>query len=292
MKVHVDELDVDAALVRRLLATQFPQWADLPLQPVVPAGTDNAIYRLGEDMAVRLPRIHWAAGQPDREHEWLPRLAPHLPLAVPLPLALGEPGEDYPWRWSVCRWLEGETATPDRVTDAHRIATDLAALIAALQRIDPVGGPAPGGRAGPLAPRDAPMRAAIAALQDKLDVDAVTALWEEALAAPVWRGPSVWIHGDLDPRNLLSRDGRLSGVIDFGCLAVGDPACDVMAAWKLLPASERDVFRTALSVDEATWTRARGWVLSQVLNALAYYTPVTNAVLVREAKRWLGEVLA
>lgn len=292
MKMHADELDVDEALVRRLLGSQFPQWGDLPLRPVEPAGTDNAIYRLGDDMAVRLPRIEWAAGHVDKEYEWVPKLAPHLPLELPLPLAIGEQGQGYPWRWSVCGWLDGETATLDRIADPHQTAIDLAAFITALKGIDPTGGPAPGGRGGPLAPRDAPMRAAIAALQDELDVDAVTALWEEALAAPVWSGPSVWIHGDLDPRNLLARDGRLSGVIDFGCLAVGDPACDVMAAWKLLPASERDVFRTALSVDEATWTRARGWVLSQALNALAYYTPETNAVLVREAKRWLGEVLA
>ena len=136
------------------------------------------------------------------------------------------------------------------------------------------------------------MRAAIVALQDELDADVVTALWEEALAAPVWSGPSVWIHGDLDPRNLLMRDGRLSGVIDFGCLVVGDPACDVMAAWKLLPATERGVFRATLPVDDATWTRARGWVLSQALIALAYYTLETNAVLVLEARRWLAEVLA
>ena len=292
MRMHADEVDIDEALVRRLLRAQFPAWADLPLRPVLPAGTDNAIYRLGGDMAVRLPRIHWAAGQPRRDHEWLPKLAPFLPLEVPLPLARGEPGEGYPWQWSVCRWLEGETATPDRVADAHQLTTDLAAFIAELQRIDPAGGPTPGGRGGPLAPRDAPMRAAIAALREELDVNAVTTLWEDALTAPVWSGPAVWIHGDLDARNLIARDGRLTRVIDFGGVAVGDPACDVMAAWKLLPAETRDVFRTMLSVDEPTWRRARGWVLSQALIALAYYTMETNAVLVLEARRWLREVLA
>ena len=136
------------------------------------------------------------------------------------------------------------------------------------------------------------MRAAIAALREELDVNAVTTLWEDALTAPVWSGPAVWIHGDLDARNLLARDGRLTGVIDFGGVAVGDPACDVMAAWKLLPAETRDVFRAMLSVDESTWRRARGWVLSQALIALAYYTMETNAVLVLEARRWLREVLA
>ena len=291
MKMHADEIDIDDALVRRLLRDQFPEWADLPLRPVVPAGTDNAIYRLGDDLVVRLTRIEWTAGHVDKEYEWVPKLAPHLPLELPVPLARGEHGQGYPWRWSVCAWLDGETALVDRIGDPHQAAIDLAAFITALRGIDPTGGPVPGGRGGPLAQRDEPMRDAIAALRDELDTDAVTALWEEALAASVWSGPSVWIHGDLDPRNMLARDGRLSGVIDFGCLAVGDPACDVMAAWKLLPATERDVFRTALSVDEATWTRARGWVLSQALIALAYYTRETNDVLVLEARRWQGEVL-
>jgi aminoglycoside phosphotransferase (APT) family kinase protein len=136
------------------------------------------------------------------------------------------------------------------------------------------------------------VRKAIVSLRDDLDVNAATAAWERALEAPVWQGAPVWIHGDLDSRNLLVREGRLSAVLDFGCLGVGDPACDVMVAWKLLPANVRDVFRATLSIDEATWERARGWVLSQVLNALAYYTLETNAVLVREARRWLGEVLA
>ncbi len=289
--MHADEIDIDAALVRRLLASQFPQWADLPLSPVEPAGTDNAIYRLGQDLAVRLPRIHWAAGQPDREHEWLPRLAPFLPLAVPLPQGKGEPGEGYPWDWSVCQWLEGETATLDRIGDRRRLATDLARFVSALQRIDPTGGP-PASRGGPLATHDDPTRKAIGSLHGELDTDPVTAAWEAALDAPRWHGPPVWTHGDLDPRNLLVRQGRLSGVIDVAGLGVGDPACDAAAAWKVLPADARDIFRATLSIDDATWARSRGWVVTQAVMILSYYTLETNEVLVLEARRWLAEVLA
>jgi aminoglycoside phosphotransferase (APT) family kinase protein len=196
----------------------------------------------------------------------------------------------------VYRWLRGEDATVDRVLDPGRLALDLARFVRALQRIDPTRGPAPGEhnafRGVPLATRDARTRAAIDLLRDSIDADAVTAVWESALRAPEWERPPVWIHGDLDPRNLLVDEGRLSAVIDWGCLGVGDPACDVMAAWKALPADTREVFRAELRVDESTWARAHGWALSQALIALSYYTMETNPVLVLEARRWLVEVLA
>lgn len=295
-KMHVDEVPVDAALVRRLLAEQFPEWAGLSIHPVTPWGTDNAVYRLGDDMVARLPRTPRTSRTLEVERQWLPRLAPQLPLAIPLPLADGIPGEGYPFPWSVYRWLPGENATTEHITDTGRLAADLARLIAALQRIDPEGGPPPGEvnsfRGVPLARRDAGTRAAIAFLADEIDVAAVTAAWDEALGAPEWRRPPVWLHGDLDSRNLLAENGRLSAVIDFGTLGVGDPACDVTVAWKMLSGEARDAFRTALSVDEATWARSRGWALSQAVTALAYYTEQTNAVLVREAKRWIVELLA
>ena len=294
-KMHVDEVDTDVSLVVRLLTAQFPQWADLPIKPVPSAGTDNALYRLGDDMAVRLPRIHWAAGQVNKEHEWLPRLAPFLPLAIPMPLAKGEPGEGYPWHWSVCRWLEGENATSERIANPRQAAIDLAQFIAALQQIDATGGPPPGPdnsyRGEPLAMRDTGTREAIATLRSTLDADAVTAVWDAAVEAPVWHGPPVWIHGDLQSGNLLAVDGRLSAVIDFGCLGVGDPACDVMAAWLFLPAETRAVFRNALQVDDATWARARGWALWFGLIALPYYQS-TNPVLAGIARRAIEEVLA
>lgn len=294
-KMHADEVETDVTLVGRLLAAQFPQWADLPLEPVPSAGTDNALYRLGDEMVVRLPRVERAVGQVAKEQKWLPRLAPLLPLAIPVPLAKGVPAEGYPWEWSVYRWLEGENATSERIADLGQAATDLAQFIAALRRVDPSDGPAPGEhnsfRGVPLGTRDAPVRRAIAALHGEIDVGAVTAAWKAALRVPERHGPPVWLHGDLDSRNLLAEQGRLSAVIDFGCLGVGDPTCDLTVAWTLLSGESRDVFRAALAVDDATWARGRGWALSWALIALPYYLE-TNPVIVRDARRTLAEVLA
>jgi aminoglycoside phosphotransferase (APT) family kinase protein len=293
-RMHAGEVDVGARLVRRLLAAQFPQWADLPLEQVDHAGTDNAIYRLGEDMSVRLPRIHWATGQAEKEQRWLPRLAPHLPLAVPIPLAIGMPGEGYPWRWSVSPWLEGEEATGDRIADLRQAATDLARFLAALQRIDPTGGPLAADhnlRGAPLAMRDSATREAIAALDGVIDTGAATTAWEAALQAPQWDRASVWFHGDVLAGNLLVDRGRLSAVIDFGGLGVGDPACDLMSAWSLFSGDSRDVFRSATAVDDATWARARGCALSQALLALPYYLE-TNPVIVARSRHAIEEILA
>jgi aminoglycoside phosphotransferase (APT) family kinase protein len=294
-RMHVHEVDIDVALVGRLLAAQFPQWADLPIEPVHPAGTDNAIYRVGSDMAVRLPRIHGATGQLEKEHRWLPRLAPLLPLAIPIPLGKGTPAEGYPWHWSVYRWLDGEPATIDRIADPRQAATELAKFIAAMQQIDPVEGPPPGEhnsfRGVPLARPDLSTRDAITALRDTIDADAATGAWEAALRAPAWQGPALWLHGDLLVANLLAQRGRLSAVIDFGCLGVGDPACDVMVGWTYLSAETRDVFRAALPVDDATWARGRGWALSFGVIALPYYQS-TNPVLSGIARYAIDEVLA
>jgi aminoglycoside phosphotransferase (APT) family kinase protein len=294
-KMHADEVDTDVSLVRRLLAAQFPQWAHLPVEPVDSAGTDNAIYRLGDDLAVRLPRVERVTRQVDKEQEWLPRLAPHLPLAIPVPLARGIPGEGYPWSWSIVPWLEGENATVERIADLRQAATDLGRFIAELQRIDPAGGPPPGehnfGRGEPLAHRDRRAREAIRALDGMLDTEAVTAGWDAALRAPVWPGPPVWIHGDVSAGNLLAVQGRLSAVIDFGGLGVGDPACDLMVAWTLLSGESREAFRAALSVDDATWARGRGWALSWALIFIPYYLE-TNPVGVGDAWRTIDEVLA
>jgi aminoglycoside phosphotransferase (APT) family kinase protein len=294
--MHPDQLDVDATLVRRLLAAQFPDWADLSLERVEPTGTDNVIYRLGEDLAVRLPSTPRTEATLVKERTWLPRLAPLLPLAVPVPVAEGTPAEGYPCSWSVYRWLEGENATVAPIADLDRAADDLAGFIAALQRIDTAGAPGPGehnfSRGEPLAARDADVRASLVTVRDELDVEAATAVWEAALRAPDWPRPPVWIHGDLDARNLLLQRGRVSAVIDFGSLGVGDPAWDVTVAWKVLTAESRDRFRTALAIDDATWKRARGWAVSHAVGALAYYTLETNPVLVRESGRWLAEVFA
>jgi aminoglycoside phosphotransferase (APT) family kinase protein len=294
-KMHADEVDIDISLVARLLAGQFPQWADLPLAPVQSAGTDNAIYRLGDALAVRLPRVAGATEQVDTESLWLPRLAPHLPLAIPVPLALGHPGEGYPWSWSVCGWLEGESAQSRHPVDLAQAARDLAGFIVALQRLDVVGwsppGPPDSPRGVPLSTRDAPTRAAIAELSGRLDTGAVSAAWEAALQEPAWHGPPVWTHGDLLPGNLLVHKDRISAVLDFGCLGVGDPACDLIVAWALLSAQTREIFRAALSVDEATWGRGRGWALSIGLIALPYYQH-TTPVFAATARRMIAEAIA
>ncbi|MFC5448861.1 aminoglycoside phosphotransferase family protein [Paenibacillus aestuarii] len=291
----VSRVDIDAALVRRLIDEQFPQWMDLPLEHVDSAGTDNAIYRLGAELAVRLPRVDWALGQVEKEQRWLPLLAPALPVPIPVPLAMGAPAAVFPWPWSVYPWLEGENATIEPVADLHHAATVLADFISALQRIDAAGGPPPGphnsNRGVELAARDNAVREAIAALREELDADAVGAAWEAALYAPVWSGAPVWLHGDLHPGNVLVEHGRLSAVIDFGTLGVGDPACDVMAGWTLLDADARVSFRAALPVDDATWVRGSGWALSFGLIAYAYYKH-TNPVLAGISKRAIDEVMA
>jgi aminoglycoside phosphotransferase (APT) family kinase protein len=229
-KVHADEVEIDADLVRRLLATQFPQWAELPLERVPASGTDHAIYRLGPEMSVRLPRIHWAVGQAEKEWRWFPKLAPQLPLAIPTPLAKGEPGEGYPYPWLVSPWIDGADATPEHLGDLREAAVDLAQFIRALQRIDTTGGPrsGPTGRGVPLAVRDAYTRDAIARAAGLVDTAAVTAAWEAALTAPVWDRDPVWIHGDLLPGNVLARDGRICAVIDWGTSGVGDPAVELI----------------------------------------------------------------
>lgn len=289
-KMHADEIGTDVNLVGRLLAGQFPQWADLPIDPVVSAGTDNALYRLGGDMVVRLPRIHWAVEDVDKEHLWLPRLAPFLPITIPVPLVKGEPAHGYPWHWSVYRWFDGENPAVDGVADPCSLATDLAQFVTALHRIDPTGGPRAGSGA-PLQERDAATRTAIAALQGIVNTAAATTAWDAALKAPAWPGPPVWVHADLSPGNILIDDGRLSAVIDFGSLGVGDPACDLIVAWNLLPADTRNVFRAALQIDDATWERGLGFALSKALIQLPYYQH-TNPALAANARHVIGEVLA
>lgn len=257
--------------MRRLISAQFPRWADLPVSPVAQSGWDNRTFHLGADMSVRLPSAAPYAAQVEKEQEWLPRLAPHLPLPIPAPLALGEPGEGYPWRWSVYRWLRGETAETG-VADLRAFARDLAAFLSALHRADSAGGPAAGPhsffRGGPLSTYDGETRAAIAALGDRIHGPFFTGLWERALAASFAAAP-VWVHGDIATGNLLVEHGRLSAVIDFGCMAVGDPACDLVIAWTLFDPASRAAFRAALQFDDDTWARARGWALWKALKVLA-----------------------
>lgn len=293
-KMHDDEVDITLSLVRHLIRTQFPQWVELPIQIVKSAGTDHALYRLGNDKVVRLPRTEGVIEQVNKEQVWLPKLAPHLPLAIPTPCAEGVASEGYPFRWSIYQWLEGENATIERLANPIQAATDLAQFINALQAIDTTDAPNPEShnffRGVPLAMRDAQTRTAIAKLDGILDTNAAIAAWEVALQAPVWDDAPVWIHGDLQSGNLLAQQGQLSAVIDFGGLAVGDPACDLQVAWNLFSSETRKIFREVLQVDDATWARGRGWALSVGLIALPYYQ-ITNPALAGISRRAINEVL-
>jgi aminoglycoside phosphotransferase (APT) family kinase protein len=291
-KMHAEEVDTDVALVRRLLAGQFPQWAELAIEPVVSYGTDHDIYRLGDHFAARLPRIAWATKQAAKEAEWLPKLAPHLPLAIPVQLAMGQPAEGYLFAWSVYEWLPGENAN-DTIDDLDQAAVDLAAFVSALRQVGTTGAHPrpPGSRGSPLAELDKHVRRAITELGDRIDAAAMLRSWEESLSASEWDGVEVWVHGDLLPGNLLVVDGRLSAVIDFGCLNVGDPACDLQPAWNVFTGDSRARYRAELKADDASWLRGRGWALYQAVMALPYYWD-TNPGMIRQASHALAQVLA
>ena len=289
-KMHEGEVDIDAALVRELVAAQFPQWAALSIDEVRSTGTVNAIYRLGDATYVRLPRIERWARDLEKELRWLPVLAAQLPLAVPEPVATGAPGLGYPFSWAIYRWLAGDTFSRERIDDECRAAEALAQFVATLRCIDPSGAPR-SSRDRPLPEKDAATRAAIASSRGAIDTDAVIAAWNASLRAPVWEGNPVWVHGDLLPPNLLVRNGRLRAVIDFGSVGVGDPAVDVIPAWSVFGTDGRAAFRAALDVDDATWARGRGLALHQALLIIPYYSK-TNPAFVTMAVRTLDQVLA
>jgi len=288
---------VDIPQARRLVAAQFPEWAELEVTPVPSSGVDNISFRLGADKLLRMPRFARWTGQVTREQRWLPELAPHLPLAVPTPLGQGRPGEGYPFPWSVYGWIDGTNA--DRLTDFRQAAVDLADFLLALREIDATDGPPPewsnGFRGVDLHDdRDSPvvasrLRERIAVLDGFFDVEAVTEVWQAGLDAPTWDGPPTWVHGDPVGANMIAKDGRLAAVIDFGTLAVGDPACDLIAAWGFLPAEARQEFRKLLAVDDATWARGRVWGLTSILPSKADLADPAKAAAARQA---LTEIVA
>jgi aminoglycoside phosphotransferase (APT) family kinase protein len=286
---------IDEHLARRLVDRQFPEWADLPITRVEVDGWDNRTYRLGEDLMIRLPSGDWYALQVEKEQRWLPLLAPRLPLPIPAPVARGEPGEGYPYAWSVYRWLDGEVATEARIADMTEFASALAAFLVALQAVDGGGGPPPGRhnffRGGPLATYAEETVRSIDALGDEIPADAALRVWEDAMAAR-WEGDPVWFHGDVATGNLLLRDGRLAAVIDFGTSGVGDPACDAVIAWTLLSDESRDRFRSALGVDPGTWSRGRGWALWKALISLVGNLEEVDATAEAGNRRVIDRVLA
>ncbi len=291
--MHADEFAIDIDLVHSLLAAQHPQWAHLPLRAVTSAGTDNALFRLGETMVVRMPRI--AAAAPLIEKEWrhLPSFSA-LPLQVPEPLAIGAPGCGFAWPWSVYRWLEGDPVSTQCVAQSEQAAQALAGFILALRKIEIRGAPLSGaqnnGRGVPLGRRNHLTLTAIDTLSDEFDAREILGAWRACCAAPPWTAQPVWLHGDIHAGNLLARDNRITAVIDFGLCGVGDPACDLMVAWSLFEGNARRSFRDALGDDEPTWVRGQGWALSVALIALAYYR-ASNQTLSDMSRRAINAVL-
>ncbi|WP_422771105.1 aminoglycoside phosphotransferase family protein [Plantactinospora sp. WMMC1484] len=278
--------------MRGLIARQFPHWAGLPVRPVG-RGWDNQTFRLGDRMSVRLPTAAEYALAVEKEHRWLPALAPRVPLRIPTPRAKGEPDEGFRFPWSVYEWIDGGPAGIDPVADLTGFAVDLAAFLVALRQVDPAGGPEPGlhnwFRGGPLRVYAPQARRAMEVLDGRIPRDTVTEIWYAALGASRESGP-VWFHGDIAPGNLLVRDGVLAAVIDFGTCGVGDPACDVAIAWTFLSGASREAFRTTLDVDPGTWARGRGWALWKALVIRAGAPHAAHATAV-EAERVIGEIL-
>jgi aminoglycoside phosphotransferase (APT) family kinase protein len=290
--MNVDEaaVPITSGLVAELIRQQFPAWSDRPITRVEPGGWDHRTFRLGADLLVRLPSHARYAPQVDKEQRWLPVLARALPLPIPTPIARGAPSREYPWPWSIYRWLDGAPACRGNA-DMPALARDLGCFLRALHRADSTGGPPAGEhnffRGGPVATYDGEVRDALAALRERVDTRAVASAWQTALASS-WPRPGVWVHGDVTPGNLLVRARRLAAVIDFGSCGVGDPACDLTVAWTLLRGSERGIFRSAVELDDDTWARARGWALWKALILLR----AASGSEAQSAQRVLHEVLA
>jgi aminoglycoside phosphotransferase (APT) family kinase protein len=294
MALNAAEPEIDSTLVRELLRSQFPHWADLCIVPVSSSGWCNVAFRLGEQMVVRLPRHRAYVDSVNKEHFWLPRLTTALPCPIPTPLAIGEPGQGYPWPWLISQWIDGEIATPERIGNLSDFAIDLGRFLNALHHIDLANGPAPGAhnfyRGGALQHYDSQARQALRALAGKTDTNVASDIWEKALAT-TWSASPVWIHGDISVGNLLVRNGRLHAVIDFGNVGVGDPACDLAMAWTLFEGDSRDAFQKALFLDDATWARGRGWVLWKAM-IIAAGISTSNAFEASQPFRVIDEVIA
>lgn len=286
--LHPGELPVDADLVRALLREQFPKLADRSLERVPSAGTVNVLYRLGDDLVVRLPRLREWGVDIVREDTWLPQLAPHLPLPIPEPVALGRPSDAFPTHWSIVRWIQGDVATEAEL-DMGLAAEQLGSFVAALRQVPIDGAPRAHAkeRGGDLALRDQQVRTLLTRLSDEVDEAAMLDVWERALDACTVPFDPVWVHTDLLPSNLLVRDGALVAVLDIGASHVGDPACDLTPAWAVLDGGARGEFRELLAPTEAEWSRAQGWILDQALTALPYYRE-TNPTMAAMAQRILG----
>lgn len=260
-------MKIEVELVRKMIAAQFPEFAHLPIQAVKNGGHDNRTFHLGDELLIRMPSGKAYEAQVEKESEWLPKLAPQLSLPITEPVAKGKPTKDYPYSWSINKWIVGETVTQNNV-DLNQFAGDLAGFLKELQTIDASVGPRSGVhnfyRGGDLKVYDTETRNALYSLKDQVDVETCQRIWEQALSSK-WQGKRVWVHGDIAPGNLIVRNGRLAGVIDFGILGTGDPSCDLAMAWTFFDANSRAIFMEKMVLDEDTWNRARGWALWKAL---------------------------
>lgn len=288
-KMHPHELAIDSTLVHTLLQHQCPQWAHLPLLVIPSSGTDHALFRLGDDFIVRLPRIDWAAAPIDKEYDWLPQIATYLTTPIFTPIFKGSPNAIYPWSWLIAKWHKGHNPKAERADEYGRLAEDLAHFLNQFHAIPLTSGP-PSRRGTPLTDLNEETQSAIHLLDGEINIPAITDLWQQLMNTPPWPQASVWVHGDFLPGNILIQNNRLSAVIDFSDLGIGDPACDLVIAWSLLNVTSRSVFRNHLTyMDDHTWMRGKGWALSVALIMLPYYKN-SNPVLTKLARRMIEQV--
>ena len=293
MSLHPNEFTIDDELVDSLLRSQTPQWGELPLCRLETSGTVNVVYRLGDDKVVRLPRTPDGGRGPRREARWMPVFARAVPLGVPAHLFLGRPTSRYPSNWSILEWVEGAAADPASVVDLHEAAGLLADFVLALRAVSTEGAPLDGNYRGfGLAAVDQGFRTWAERLPGDIDRGAVLRVWERCRQAQPWSGRPTWFHSDLRGDNLIARDGRLVGVIDWEGCSVGDPSADLLVAWWFLDAGSRETFRRLLgdAVPADEWERAKGWALHMAVLAIPYYE-ASNTDFVKQARRALSEVL-
>ncbi|MFT4327932.1 MAG: aminoglycoside phosphotransferase family protein [Wolbachia pipientis] len=283
-------------LVKKLIEQQFPQLADLYVRPVECSGIDNRTFHLGEKMLVRLPSSENYALQVPKEQKWLKILASHLSLSIPEPVAMGQPSKHYPWNWSIYKWIEGKSANMISIDnlDLQNIAFQLAQFLNELHKIETEDGPSAGlhnyWRGGHVKIYDTETRDAIKELYDFVDIKAAISVWERAVSSK-WNKSLVWVHGDLASSNIIVKEERLIAVIDFGCMGIGDPACDLVIAWTLLRDESREIFRSNLCLDSDTWARACGWALWKALITLVSLKDRTSLEAI-EQKRIINDVLS
>jgi aminoglycoside phosphotransferase (APT) family kinase protein len=289
-KMHAQEFDINERLVRALILSQFPEWAHLPLQPVQSYGTDHALFRLGNEYVVRLPRVEWAAGSIDKEWLWVPQISKYLTTPISLPIFKGHPSDLFNWPWLILSWNEGHNPEFEKENEHVQLAADLAHFINQFHKIPVQSGPL-SRRGLPLKSQDAETKEAIRQLANEYGAHALFSLWQELSNTPAWKSDPVWVHGDLLPGNIIVNNNLLTAVIDFSDVGVGDPACDLIIAWSLFDAPTRALFREKIICDDDTWQRGKGWALSIALIMLPYYKN-TNPLLAALAHRMIENCIS